>query len=926
MDATVKQTSMDLAEHEDAAVTCLGIEFPNDDARRAYFRDLLQERLNDPEFRQQDGFPDAKLEDILEMSDPPYYTACPNPFLKEFIELHGRPWMQEESYSRAPLAVDVSVGKTDALYKAHGYHTKVPHQAIVPSILHYTDPDDIILDGFGGSGMTGLAAAFCGKAPPAYRTEIERDWKASERGTPKWGSRRAIINDLSPAASFIAKNYTTPFDVEKFAEAGRKLLDDLQDEIGWMYQTTTDAGETTRVDFTVWSEVFSCPECAQEINFIAESLVKSTGQTLSEFPCPSCGVSLNKSNLERIFQTSADHGTGEIWRRVRMDPALVFYSAGGKRRHRKPTQADIALIARIAETPLPLEVPTARFPIETMAHGSRIAPKGFTHIHHFFTPRAARAMAALWKAASSHSDDRIKKMLLFFVEQAIWTLSILNRYRPTGFSQFGQYLSGVYYVPSQHAECSPWYILEGKLQRLVKAFRSFVPGPEYIFVSTGTASSMPIQSNSIDYVFTDPPFGENIYYADLNYLVEAWHGVTTKAADEAIVDSFKGKGLYEYQDLMHSCFAEYFRVLKPGRWMTVVFSNSRAAVWNSIQVALQQAGFVVAEVTALDKTQGSYRQVTSANAVKQDLVVSCYKPNGGLEERFERGVTDDTAWDFVRTHLKNLAVAKRSKDGALEIVAERDPRRIFDRMIAWFVRHNTPVPISSAEFQEGLLQRFPERDGMVFLPNQVDEYDRKRLAAGQAPERDLFVDDERSAIDWLTDFLKAAPSTYQEIHPDFTQKTGAAWRKHEERPELASLLDDNFLKYDGKGPVPNQIHSYLSSNWKDLRNLEKDHPALVGKAQDRWYVPDPNKQQDVEKRRDKALIKEFDRYRTHKGRKLKEVRLEAMRVGFKSAWAFKEYQTIIDVAAKVPEDAWQEDEKLLMYFDMATSRLQTSNE
>ena len=260
------------------------------------------------------------------------------------------------------------------------------------------------------------------------------------------------------------------------------------------------------------------------------------------------------------------------------------------------------------------------------------------------------------------------------------------------------------------------------------------------------------------------------------------------------------------------------------------------------------------------------------------------------------------------------------KGGELEFIAERDPRIIFDRMVAWFIRHNFQVPISSQEFQTGLTQRFSNRDGMVFLADQVGEYDRRRLQVAIAPQMEMFVSDERSAIDWLSEFLKKRPSTYQEIHPEFISQLGAGWKKHEARPELATLIEDNFIQYTGDGEVPSQIHSLLSTNFKDLRGLSKDDPRLIAKAMDRWYVPDPNKAQDLEKKREKALLKEFEAYRSFTGRKLKEFRLEVMRAGFKSSWGSKDYKTIIAIAQKLPEDALQQDEKLLLWYDQALTR------
>lgn len=909
----------------DVPVECLGKQFASEDQRRDHFLRLLAEKLKDPAFRQLEGFPQASDAAILAMSDPPYYTACPNPFLDEFIRHYGKPYEPSKPYSREPLAIDVSVGKTDALYKAHAYHTKVPHLAIVPSILHYTEPGDLVLDGFCGSGMTGVAAQWCGTAPTLYRHELEGEWKREGRPSPRWGARRAVLNDLSPAATFITANQVLPFAPEAFARTSRQLLDELEQEIGWMYATLHTDGKTIgRIEYTVWSEIFSCPECAGEIDFREEAADEEANAVRDLFPCPHCGAELNKERLERVLESRLDPITKQPWQRVKFRPALISYVVGKAKYQKKPDSQDLEVLARIESMPIPASVPSARFPIEKMYHGSRIAPKGFTCVHHLFLPRALQAIGRIWSKAASIEDARLRESMLFFAEQAIWTSSVLNRFQPQGFKQVNKYLPGVYYVPSQTCEVSPWYALSARAERISKIFASSGFRYGLSMVTTGSATSLSAPNDSFDYIFTDPPFGENIYYADLNFLVEAWHGVTTDAGPEAIIDRLKSKALPEYQRLMHRCFAEYYRVLKPGRWMTVVFSNSKASVWNAIQVSLQQAGFVVAEVTALDKVQGSYRQVTSTTAVKQDLVISAYKPNGGLEQRFtNRGPTPESAWDFVETHLRQLAITKL-KGPELEFIVERDPRRVYDRLVAWFVRHDAPVPVSSDEFLQGLRQRFAERDGMMFLADQVSEYDKKRARVAQAPQIELFVSDERSAIDWLAHFLKNRPSTYQEIHPEFITQLGAGWKRHESKPELATLLEDNFLKYDGEGEVPAQIHSYLSTNHKDLRGLGKSDHRLVAKATDRWYVPDPGRSADLERKRERALLKEFDSYIAVSGRRLKEFRLEVLRAGFKAAWGKKDYRTIIRVAEKIPEDALQEDEKLLLWYDQALTRTAAS--
>ena len=935
-----------LLAEKNKPVECLGMTFPNDEERRKHFLGILREKLKDPDFRKIEGFPIGEDEDILALSDPPYYTACPNPFIKDFIKQYGRPFDPDEPYSRKPFAVDVSEGKTHPLYKAHSYHTKVPHLAIVPSILHYTERCDIVLDGFCGSGMTGIAAQWCGTAPESYRQELEDRWKKDGFGKPNWGVRRVVVNDLSPAATFIAANYNLPFDINIFAKAARGLLKEVEEEIGWMYETRHADGKTKgRINYTVWSEVFTCSECSGEMVFAREALDLKTKRIKDEFPCPQCAAVVTKKRLDRSYVSRYDSFIKKTVKIPKRVPFLIEYVVSNTKYEKEPDTDDLEIIRKIENLEHSIELPLDRMmhtPDDVECWGDEWRPgvAAFSHVHHLFLPRAA-----LWRRTHLHPDHRERNILQFFIEQAILGMSLLNRYGPLHFSQVNRYMAGRLRILSQHSECNPWYILDGKLMRLKKAFKPLPSKEEMVVVTTGDCAQIPICNNSIDYVFTDPPFGDNLAYGELNFINESFLHVFTNTTAEAIISAIQGKKLLEYQHLMRQCFEEYCRVLKPGRWMTVVFHNSRSAVWNSIQEAMLSAGFVVADVRTLDKRQGTFNQVNASGAVKQDLVISAYKPNGGLEDRFKLTAgTEDGVWDFVRTHLKQLPVFV-SKDGQAEVIAERQNYLLFDRMVAFHVQRGVTVPLSATEFYAGLEQRFSPRDGMYFMPEQITEYDKKRMKVHEVLQLQLAVSDEKTALDWLRQQLMQKPQTFQELVPQFMEITRAGWIKHEKPIELSALLGQNFLCYDGKAEVPSQIHSYLSTNFKDLRKLEKNDPALQTKAKNRWYVPDPNKEADLEKIRERTLLREFMDYLPpgHKiqiepsdapylpglepkpelgprAKRLKVIRLEAVRAGFKHCWQQRDYKTIIAVAGRIPDNILQEDQKLLMWYDQAVTR------
>ena len=913
-------------------VTCLGMIFDNDESRRAYFTEELRKKLQDPDFRKTEGFPIGSDEDILNLSDPPYYTACPNPWIADFItewETQKPDRLEGYYYHREPFVADVSEGKNDPIYNAHSYHTKVPHKAIMRYILHYTEPGDIVFDGFCGTGMTGVAAQMCGDREVVmsigyqvkpdgtiYEEKKDEDGKSVWRPFSRLGARHAVLNDLSPAATFIAHNYNRSVDRHEFELAAKRIIKEVKDESGWMFETLHTDGKTVgEVKLTIWSDVLICPECTHEFVFWDLAADPKSGSLKKSFKCASCRASLKKNTCIKAIETIFDPAINQIISRSKQKPIRIIYTVGGKRYEKNVTPNDLDVISRTQSV-----AASAWFPTNRMMDGGetrRNDPDGITHIHHFYTNRNLVELALL-REKIFQSKTKLPTLGLWFTSAHPWVtrlsrLLVSNYFKKKG-GIVAPTLQGTLYVSSMFAETNAADRFELRIRSC-----PFTGSGGNIATLTSSTSDTRIPCNSVDYLFLDPPFGANIAYSELNYLWESWLRVTTAIEAEAIENRPHNKSLIDYLRLIKKCFIECYRVLKPGRWITVEFSNTRASVWNAIQTAISDAGFIVANVSILEKSHKGFRAVTTPTAVREDLAISAYKPNGGFEERFQtKAETEEGVWDFVRTHLKFLPVTKQ-QGSILQFVQERDPRILFDQMVAYFVRKGYPVPISSQEFQIGLAQRCIERDGMYFLPDQVADYDRRKMTTGELMQMTMFVSDEASAIQWLRQLIKRKPQTFSDINPQFMQQLGG-WSKNEIQLDLRELLNQNFLCYEVKGPVPEQIHAYLSTNWKELRNLPKDDPALVSKALDRWFVPDPNKAGDLEKLREKALLKEFEEYKNVK-KKLKVFRLEAVRAGFKKAWQERNYAVIIAVAGKIPNQILEEDPKLLMWYDHAVTRM-----
>ena len=808
-----------------------------------------------------EGFPIAKDEDIIALSRPPYYTACPNPFIEDFIREHGTPYDEvTDDYQREPFASDAKDDKYGRAYHFHPYHTKVPYNIIRRHIEHYTNPGDIVFDGFVGSGMTGVAAT-------THNTSEKQN-----------GERFAIINDLSPFCSFISHVVNNVSENKhSIYEKLLSILEIVEIETKWMFETN-HLGGAGIINFVAWSDVLVCPSCSKEYTFWDAAVDKEKGKVAAKYKCPHCQALLAKKDCERSIDTYFDDGTKQMSTRQKQVPVLINYSHSGKRYEKVPDENDIELLNKIENTPIPFWYPTDRLPDGDET--ARTHNVGIHCVHQFYTKRN------LWVLASVLSKIEDYSMRFIITKVAF---RITRRYGLTYMSGSwgagGGPTNGTLYIPSLVKELSMIKQLRAATENLLK-FDTETNG-KLCCVTTQSANDLRnIPKSTIDYIFVDPPFGSNISYSELNFIWESWLQVFTNTKDEAIISRAQTKGLSQYQEIITECFSEFYRILKPGRWITIVFHNSANSVWNAIQEGLLMAGFIVADVRTIDKGKMSFVQITSTGAVKNDLIIAAYKPRDGFVANFMKHAGDpEMAWEFVSQHLQNVPIAPDST-GKIEIVSERQDYLLFDRMVAFHIMNGIPVPIDAHTFYAGLRERFIQRDGMFFLPDQVNEYDERRQKMElQDQQLSLFITDEKSAIIWLNTQLSHARQTYSEIQPKFLQD----WHrnKFEQMPELLDMLKENFLQdEDGK-----------------------------------WYVPNLSDQADLEKLRRKRLLKDFyDIYVKGSGR-IKNARTEAIRVGFDECWQERNYPLIVKVGNRLPEKVLQEDPALLMYYANAANRM-----
>ncbi len=515
-----------------------------------------------------------------------YFSPDGEDALVALLRTHTLP---ADTTSDTPPA-GMSAGKNTYTYDAHTYHTKVPPQGIAELLKHYLPTGGLVLDPFAGSGMTGVASRALGYD--------------------------CILNELSPAACFIAERFTAQVNPVAFAQASQAILDETQAVRAELYTTACrECGKPTEILYTVWSYRVLCAECDHE--FLLWDVCRAYGKRvrdhkiLTEFPCPVCHRPLKKSRLQRTIA----------------EPVQLGYKCCGSRQQEVThplNQADLELVYR-----LQLAAPLAEefYPQLELPDGVNLRqPKhhGLRRMSQLYTPRNLAAMSHLWQAIHRVEDTQLAAQLAFVFTSLYQRVTRLSEFRFWG----GSGNTPRYNVPFIFNEANVFATFARKartIQDHLETTATHYQGRSLVIQNSATHLDY-LPDNSIDLIFTDPPFGANINYSEMNLLWEAWLQQFTDTRDEAIVNKVQGKTIEEYRWLMTQSLRECYRVLRPGHWLLLVFMNSSSAVWSALRDALADAGFEIRQADIFDKQHATFKQYVSENTAGSDLVLHCQKP------------------------------------------------------------------------------------------------------------------------------------------------------------------------------------------------------------------------------------------------------------------------------------------------------------
>jgi len=702
-----------------------------------------------------------------------YYSGDkPNPNLRAFVEEHlkEKPYNPEcDDYNIPAFDKPIETTKATAIYNMHTYWSKKPHDAIRQYIKHYTKPGDLVLDPFCGSGGTALAALMEG--------------------------RKAIAIDRSPAATFITKNYCTPVDIRKLKLSFEELKNKVKPEIDWLYETRCNrCGGKATTAYTVYSQVFQCPRCLEKISLfdcVAVEGKTGTGKLKKINACPHCHA---RGIVEEISTRSERFGPV---------PVLVSYLCENRckpvrdeRRHNDPDtkkreyfeKYDLGKLREIESKEIshwypPNKMMNVEDDSKPWGVKWRAGTSNFRTVAELYTKRNLWALAVVLEniKASPVCRDEI----LFTFSSILLKASRMMAHNSDG---IGRIQKGTYYIPQISHDIHVWRFMEEALSDMILGFQAIGNVSPNFIISTSDACYITFPFDSVDYIFTDPPYAENVQYGELNFVWEAWLKLDTNwHEDEIVVNEVRGKTEEYWSNMMRRVMIECYKVLKPGRCISLCYHDTSEGTWALIQDIMAEAGFLIEKTESalfIDTKTKTTNQYFADKVNKRDLIINFRKPKSNeiMPQNETTGKEDEKTFnEKVRPIIREY----------LEIHPGSTKDRIYDEVVSKMVRIGK---MEAHNFQELLIQ--------VAEPSGVTD-GNGRAARWYLKETELMVTDkaESAKEDVAKEKVQSYLSKYLHENPD---KDGVHYSdlfehyvytvKDKPRRPLAEWLLDYFFR------------------------------------------------------------------------------------------------------------------------------------
>ncbi|WP_066640256.1 DNA methyltransferase [Desulfolucanica intricata] len=248
-----------------------------------------------------------------------------------------------------------------------------------------------------------------------------------------------------------------------------------------------------------------------------------------------------------------------------------------------------------------------------------------------FTRRNLLALGLLLKAIEKYVDISVKDIMRFVFSSALVQGSKMimhSKGQGPGWKVMG------FWIPHNGAsqELNVWHYFSNKFKRIYrgkKETNTLIKSGNYLLLQQSAANLPQIEDNSVDYVFTDPPYGASVPYLEMSSLWAAWLGFTLNYREEIVVSKNEtyNKSLDNYKIMLLAAFKEIYNKMKPGAYMSLTFHNRDLRIWKILLYCLREAGFELINVVhqpqaKLSSSQGLYHQ----KRITGDFILNFIKP------------------------------------------------------------------------------------------------------------------------------------------------------------------------------------------------------------------------------------------------------------------------------------------------------------